>query len=372
MSGCPALSPDGVGITQALRVADCLSHQGAEAAFARIFGPSGGLAPVLTLGLTLYVALLALNLLSGRSSLRLSMLTPRMMTLGLVLTFATSWVAYQTVIWNLLSGASDQIATLLSGTRGSATAYFAGRLDILFNALADAAQAGGGETTTPDPGQILWVAALIFLLSTAAVLVAARIALAAVLALGPLFIVLALFRGTHGLFEGWLKAAIMFALIPLFTVLIGATALTMLNPLIDHVAHGGAPTLRLATMMLVAVCIHLFLMAIVLRTATVLTAGWRIGGSDRADTTDRGAAAEPSYSHLSGPMPAGERAVAAQAGDDIRVRSTIAAFHYVPETALAAVVARPVRLVEGTLPSVRLNGGDPRVRSLSGAASKIR
>jgi type IV secretion system protein VirB6 len=35
----------------------------------------------------------------------------------------------------------------------------------------------------------------------------ARIALAAVMALGPVFIVLALFRGTRGLFEGWLKAA---------------------------------------------------------------------------------------------------------------------------------------------------------------------
>ena len=32
-----------------------------------------------------------------------------MMTLGLVLTFTTSWVAYQGVVWNLAVGAPDQL-----------------------------------------------------------------------------------------------------------------------------------------------------------------------------------------------------------------------------------------------------------------------
>ena len=38
-----------------------------------------------------------------------------------------------------------------------------------------------------------------------------RLALAALLILGPVFIVLALFEGTRGLFEGWLKSVAMFS-----------------------------------------------------------------------------------------------------------------------------------------------------------------
>ncbi len=70
------------------------------------------------------------------------------------------------------------------------------------------------------------------LVGTVGVLVTAKVALAALLALGPVFIVLSLFRGTRGLFEGWLKAVVSFALVPLFTVLIGGGALTLIAPLI--------------------------------------------------------------------------------------------------------------------------------------------
>jgi type IV secretion system protein VirB6 len=67
-----------------------------------------------------------------------------MMTLGLVLTFATSWVAYQGVVWNLAIGAPDQIAGVLMGTKGSATQIFADRIDLIFAAVAEVADAAGG------------------------------------------------------------------------------------------------------------------------------------------------------------------------------------------------------------------------------------
>ena len=54
--------------------------------------------------------------------------------------------------------------------------------------------------------------------------VTCKIALAILLAVGPVFVVLALFKGTRGLFAGWLKALVMLALTPLFAVLGGAIA----------------------------------------------------------------------------------------------------------------------------------------------------
>ena len=140
MSTCPTFGDGGPsGIAEALRVVDCMSGEAASFAFSRLFGSDALLGQALTLALTLYIAFYAIGLLTGRTSLSVSSLTPRMMTLGIALTFATSWVAYQSVIWNLLVGAPDQIASMLIGSQGSATSLFADRLDTIFGVVAQAA-----------------------------------------------------------------------------------------------------------------------------------------------------------------------------------------------------------------------------------------
>ena len=178
-----------------------------------------------------------------------------MMTLGLVLTFATSWVAYQSVVWNLATGAPDEIASVLVGTKGSATTIFAQQLDGVFDAITDAATAVTPAATPAAPGvpaaiavptlaspaNILSIAGLILLLGTVGVLVVCRLALAALLIIGPVFIVLALFEGTRGLFEGWLKSVAMFALVPLLTVVMGSGALVAINPMVAGLGQGGGP-----------------------------------------------------------------------------------------------------------------------------------
>src|SRR5262245_23058100 len=220
MAACePLPKPASLGAAPALRAVDCLSNEMAGAAFGRLFGSGGTLLPALTILLTLYIAFFAISLLTGRSRLGISALTPRAMTLGLVLTLATSWVAYQGLLWNLTIGAPDQLAGLLTGIKGPATRVFADRLDMVFAAIsaaarsvqalrpptaegaqaatnaAQAAQAGGAFS----PTGLMWLGALLLLLGTVGVLVTARIALAVLLALGPVFVILALFPGTRGL-----------------------------------------------------------------------------------------------------------------------------------------------------------------------------
>src|ERR1700757_3901198 len=98
MSACPAFGAAGPGsIAEALQKVDCMSAEATSVSFTRLFGPGGSLTAAFTILLTLYVALFAFSLLTGRSNLRLSALTPRMMTIGLIVTFVTSWVAYQSV-----------------------------------------------------------------------------------------------------------------------------------------------------------------------------------------------------------------------------------------------------------------------------------
>jgi type IV secretion system protein VirB6 len=293
MSQCAPFGAEGpAGVADALSKVDCLANDATAVSFGRLFGAHGSFTTALTIVLTLYIALLAFNLLTGRSALRISVLTPRMMTLGLVLTFATSWVAYQSVVWNLATGAPDEIASVLVGTNGSATTAFAQQLDGFFSAITDAATSvqPNADAANPaasaiaassmtSPTNILFIAALILLLGTVGVLVVCRLALAALLIVGPVFIVLALFEGTRGLFEGWLKSVAMFAFVPLLTVVMGSGALVAIAPMVSGLAEaGGGPIpMRTAVSILVAAIIYASLMLLVLKVAANLTRGWRLG-----------------------------------------------------------------------------------------------
>jgi type IV secretion system protein VirB6 len=294
VSGCPALDIETGGLAQALRALDCRTGEGTQIAFGRLFGEHGALIPALTGLLTLYVAIFAIGLLTGRTRLGIGALTPRMLTLGMVLTFATSWLAYQNVIWTLAVGAPDQLATVIAGTHGSATTAFADKLDVVFQAIADSthqqtpqnavaaanATANGASSTGVSilsPQGMMWISGLMLLVGTVGVLVTAKVALAALLALGPVFMVLAIFPATRGLFEGWLKAVVSSALTPLFTVLIGGAALALIMPLIrDALMESTEVASKSATALFLAACIYTALMIMVARVAGSLVAGWRI------------------------------------------------------------------------------------------------
>jgi type IV secretion system protein VirB6 len=366
MSQCAPFGAEGpAGVADALSKVDCLANDATAVSFGRLFGAHGSFTTALTIILTLYIALLAFNLLTGRSALRISVLTPRMMTLGLVLTFATSWIAYQSVVWNLATGAPDEIASVLVGTNGSATLIFAQQLDAMFGAITDAVSNINPATVAAAPGfasppNILSIAALILLLGTVGVLVVCRLALAALLIIGPVFIVLALFEGTRGLFEGWLKSVAMFALVPLLTVVMGSGALVAIGPMIAGLAEtGGEIPLRTAVAILVASIIYLSLMLLVLKVAANLTRGWRLGRAPAA----------PAPAHASGfvsahqerPLVAAPAAAAAPAIASDRVRSTVASIETMATSHRIATTAALHPALPAPVP--QLAGGSQDVRS---------
>jgi len=349
MSVCEPFGTDGpAGIADALQKVDCLATDATSVSFGRLFGAHGSFQTALTIVLTLYIALLAFNLLTGRSALKISVLTPRMMTLGLVLTFATSWVAYQSVVWNLATGAPDEIAGVLIGSKGSATVLFAQQLDGFFSAITDAASqvapnpaAVAAAPAMASPSNILSIGALIMLLGTVGVLVVCRLALAALLIIGPVFIVLALFEGTRGLFEGWLKSVVMFALVPLLTVVMGSGALVAIAPMVEGLNQAGTDIpLRTAVSILVASIIYASLMLLVFKVAANLTRGWRLGKASGLVPSFAGGAYSAGHQERPlSPVTAAASPATVVASD--RVRSTVAsletmaATHRIPAPAMA-------------------------------------
>ncbi|WP_156841147.1 type IV secretion system protein [Novosphingobium aquimarinum] len=353
------------GVAPALRAVDCVANEMTADAFSRLFGAGGAMGPVLTILLTLYIAFFAISLLTGRSSLGISALTPRMLTLGLVLTFATSWIAYQGVMWNLALGGPDWIASVLMGTKGSATQIFGDRIDVIFAAITNVAEnagstggnaggaAGGGAAAglfTPD--SVMWLGALMLMLGTVGILLTARIALAVLLAIGPIFVVMALFPGTRGLTAGWLRGVALTALTPLFVVLGGGITIELLVPIIRALSSNLTEIDGRAAMALFLVAaVHCALMVMVFKVAGTLVAGWQVFGLARSEKSSesidtaaaRGAAA---YAAASGQVAPSAAAMTSGSGGR-------------PSMAVAAAASAPA-IGAGSSEGASHHGGDRR------------
>lgn len=305
-----ALADVGNGIGASLRGVDCLAADMTQAAFGRLFGSGGALVPALTIILTLYVAFFAFALITGRTRIGIRALTPRIVTLGMVLTLATSWLAYQTLVWNVATGAPDQIASILTGTKGSATQVFGDKIDIVFSAIQEASGQGGQqepgapqkEISTFSPEGMMWMGATMLLLGTVGVLVTARIALAVLMAVGPVFVVLALFPATRGLFAGWLRAWVMMAVTPLFAVVGGTMILELAIPVINAmIAVPGKIDPRAAMAFFLVGAVHVSLMIMVLKVGATMVGNWTVFGLAGSGGRDSGDSAPVPTAH---PAPA--------------------------------------------------------------------
>ncbi|MEM7664961.1 MAG: type IV secretion system protein [Pseudomonadota bacterium] len=310
---CDLVAQDmGTGVAAALAAVDCIASEVTGEAFGRLFAPGGSLAIILTILLTLYVAFFGISLLLGRSNLSVRALTPRMITIGLVLTFATSWVAYQSVVWNLAIGAPDWLAGVLTDTEGSATATFATKLDIVFLAVQEAST-GEVDINAFSPQGMMWLGAMLLLLGTVGLLVTARIALALLVALGPIFVVMGLFNGTRGLFTGWLKGVVMLALTPLFAVLGGSIMLELAVPILAAlVAVPGEIDQQAAMAFFLVGAVHVALMFMTLKVASTMVAGWQVFGLVPSKDFDSGVDVARPAPALQAPAP-GRAAQAAPA-----------------------------------------------------------
>ena len=281
-----AIDNVGSGVGASLRAIDCAAGQMAQSAFMRLFASGGALSGALTILLTLFVALIGFGLITGRLRIGLVSLTPRIVTLIAVVTFATSWLAFQGFFYNLVVSGPDQIARILMGIDGSATNVFADKIDAVMGALIQASGDQGSGNQTPaesasvfSPPGLMWLGGTLLLLGTVGVLATCKIALAVLMALGPVFIVMALFGGTRGLFVGWLKGAVMLAITPLFAVLGGSMMLELAVPVISGLGQvPGEIDARAAMAFFMIGAVHTALMVMAVKVAAAMVSGWTVFG----------------------------------------------------------------------------------------------
>ncbi len=240
---CPVPGPEDPLVRGLLGVVDCNVRELVHSGYMAIFQPGSVFAGLLTALLTLYVAFIGYRLLIGRSQLRVSDFALNAVKLGAVLALATQWDTYQTLVYGFLFQGPQQLAGhMLTAVQPDSSIFHGDVFDGLQTAFDDLSGFGAGyashapATVSPLLGGagfaafLLTSSASLLLLSTLGVLLAAKIVLGLLLAVGPIFIALLLFDSTRGVFEGWFRASLAFAIAPLATTLLLGVALTMLEP----------------------------------------------------------------------------------------------------------------------------------------------
>lgn len=300
-AACPSLN-DLSDIGALMISVDCQSGAYVASAYEGLFGSGGGLAQVLAGALTIYVAFYGYRLIVGAGSATAPDLVRRLAVIGVILALSSNWPAYQTLFVNTITGGAEEIAGMMSSAttgRPASSASIAGEIDVAINEMTRLATEWsrkaplGGAETPENPLAIqpplapagvsavnmLWLSAILLGVSSAGVIVITKITLAFLLALGPLFLTLALFPAARGLFEGWLRTIVAGAFVLVFTILATGGALSVVAPIIGAIARDQAQGINDAGAvftLLIACIVFAMLVRQVLTTTARLTAAWRL------------------------------------------------------------------------------------------------
>lgn len=229
---------------------DCQAFGLVERGYAALAAPGGPASAALTGLLVIAVALLGYRLILGRGILSDSV--GLVLRIGIVLTIATSWSAWQTVAYDTLARAPTRLASeLLSGP--AAIEPLLG-VQVALDRLESASvgfrtRAGIASPLVGGPAasaMTLTVSAFVITLSTVGLLIVARLVLAIMLALAPLMAGFLLFDATRGVAEGWLRAMVAAALVPLFVLILITIETAILLPLIARLLAEQAAGVYLA------------------------------------------------------------------------------------------------------------------------------
>lgn len=339
MAMCPQVENSGM-VAGILDTVDCHIRVLVHDSYRSLVGPDTWFAAAFTAMLTIYVALIGYQLMIGRGGLRVADLPSSALKIGLIFAFLTSWAAYQTLVFDFLFDGPSEIVSAVVGPL-SEPGFDGNVLGGVQRAFEDMTGVAGiyGAMASPTANLlqggpmlasgILWMSAMLMILITLGLVIAGKIVLAFLLAIGPVFIGMFLFDATRGLFHGWLRATVTFALAPLAVFVLGAAMLLMLNPFLDVlIRNAGMEVFEMGPIMTISLIIVVFaiVMVLALRAVALIGQGW---GEDRQRPqmlpSERIASAE---AHREGARPGrAEQLVERASPSDVRGASGVSAIY---------------------------------------------
>jgi type IV secretion system protein VirB6 len=203
---------------------------------------------VLTGFLTIFIALIGYNLLLGHSmSVRSGTLA--FVKIGAIFALATSWPAYRTLIYELVTNGPAQLVAEIGPQAGiiGSDGTLTRRLDLVDQGLERLAILGPGTPLSSISAQIppppfggfdafaLGGSRILFELTALAGLGIIRIITGLMLALGPFLIAFVMFENTRSLFEGWVRVLAGTALAAIGVSIALGLELALLEPWLSNV-----------------------------------------------------------------------------------------------------------------------------------------
>ena len=234
------------------------------------------LEPAIVTLATVYVMVWGYLHLTGRIDEPFVAGLKRLLTLAAVLGGAVHLWLYNSLIVDTFYQAPARLAAAVVGAPDPVAVVDAiwNRGGAVAGYLFDNAGVFKGDVGYYVAGATVWVLVGLLCVYTMFLIALSSIALAVLLALGPLFMALLLFEATRRYFEAWLAQLANYALITILTVLVAALLLQIVESYADQTAARGTAivTVDALNMVLIAVLVFL-LMRQVMPIAAALAGG---------------------------------------------------------------------------------------------------
>lgn len=243
---CAAMVGDGV-IRGVLATVECQTRVYASSGY-QAFSGSPLFQTALTAVLTIYVALLGYRMLFAQGATRLTDAPGVALKIGAIVALVTSWPTFQTLVFDVAARAPQEIAAIVSTPTAGESVLAARPINGLQTAYDEFAatataygklagpNAKGYSSPQAAAGEAAAAASGLLFASSAGVISAATLALGVLTAVGPLFILLALFPVTRGVFVGWARVMVAAAVTPLVGWLLIVLMLSALEPWVEALA----------------------------------------------------------------------------------------------------------------------------------------
>jgi type IV secretion system protein VirB6 len=284
---CSAAYADSAPIMSVIGMMDCRVTEAAEMAAQKISGPISELAAAC---FGIYIILIMVNYMRGGSSSPVWDVVLRAAGFAIIICLGLNYDNYVHYVMPIIQQTGDELANYISGSAGDANA-----LDELTIHYLKVIEEGHKKATSlifpaSLPPMMLFgfkfllilIGLVPFLVLAAALLVIAKVGVALIAAVGPIFFAFAIFPATRQYFSAWLNSAFSYALIPIFVAMIAMISV-QISMEVFQPGTGG-----MGNMSLVAVfkgtLVNLLLL-LLLKTVSALASSLSAGGINAGSPT---------------------------------------------------------------------------------------
>lgn len=219
-------------VTDALNTVDSVIGNFVSNVYSNFIQANSG---TISLLFTVYVMLLGYRLLYHGYLYNMSHVVRHLIIMLCVYGMVMNWDLYNIFVYNIFTNEPGNIASILVNASGH-SGSISQALDAIYKSIIDATVGFFGQISFSASGvAFLLYGILVFLIGTFLCVFAlllfiyAKMMMAIVLALGPIFILFFLWEPTKGLFASWLRTLITLALIPIITTAILVLMLSVIN-----------------------------------------------------------------------------------------------------------------------------------------------